>query len=101
MASLFERNGIWWIQYYERGRRVRRSLNTTSKAKARREKIALEAKLIEPKRYAKSERNATVEEFWPEYLSWAREHLAASTVELQSATGDISPITAGRSAWAM
>ena len=42
MASLFLRDDTWWVQYYDRGKRRRESLNTTSKARAKREKVALE-----------------------------------------------------------
>ena len=82
MASLFLRDDTWWVQYYDRGKRVRKSLNTENKSLAKREKTALEAKLLEPTRLVKGERNARIDEFWPEHLVWAHAHLAPATREL-------------------
>ncbi len=79
MASLFLRDDTWWVQYYDRGKRRRVSLNTTSKARAKREKVALEAKLLEPKRLVKDEQNALIGDFWPEYQFWASQHLEPAT----------------------
>lgn len=65
-----------------RGKRVRKLLNTIIKVQAQRERTALEAKLLEPTRLVKEEKNARIDEFWPEYLTWAHEHLAPTTVDL-------------------
>ena len=79
MASLFLRDDTWWVQYYDRGRPRRESLNTKSKARAKREKVALEAKLLEPGRLVKDEQNALIADFWREYLFWASQHLEPAT----------------------
>lgn len=45
MASIFQRGQIWWIQYYENGKQIHRSLKTKDKAVARFKKNEIENKI--------------------------------------------------------
>ena len=84
MASIYKRGNTWWIAYYVEGKTapVRRSLKTTNKRIAEREKQAVEADLVANFRRAPQELNPTFDEFWPRYLQWANAgHLRPRTVE--------------------
>ena len=48
MASIYKRGGTWWVAYYNNGKLRRRSLKTTNKRIAERQKQALEAELVSP-----------------------------------------------------
>ena len=85
MARIYRRGNIWWIQYYRGGKTVRRSLKTTKKDVARREKQAVEEKLAEPHHHAKQPKNPLVDLFWTQYLKqFADTHLAKSTRDIHT-----------------
>ena len=84
MASIYKRGKSWWIAYYIAGKSapVRRSLKTTNRRIAEREKQALEAHLVESFRRVPEEKNPKFDEFWPHYLSWAESgHLRPRTLD--------------------
>lgn len=84
MASIYKRGKTWWIAYYVAGRGspVRRSLKTTNKRIAEREKQAIEGRLLGSFGRAPVEKNATLDGFWPKYLAWAQGgHLRPRTIE--------------------
>ena len=81
MASLFKRGKTWWVSYYALGKHVRRSLKTTNKKAADREKMAIEAKLLDPYMEAPRRTNPKVADFWKVYLRWAKEHKRPSAIE--------------------
>ena len=84
MASIYRRGKTWSIAHYVVGRTepVRRSLKTTSKRIAEREKQALDAEFLHGYRRVPEEKNPTLDEFWREHLSWAESgHLRPRTVE--------------------
>jgi site-specific recombinase XerD len=84
MATIFKRGTTWWISYYDGGKRVRKSLNTESKRVAERERMAIEGKLVEPKRHVKREKNSEVAVFWEAYLERERDHLRPNTITIQT-----------------
>lgn len=84
MASIYKRGKSWWIAYYIAGRAdpVRRSLKTTNRRVAEREKQAVEARLIENFRRVPEDRNPKFDDFWPQYVAWAQSgHLRPRTLE--------------------
>lgn len=81
MAHLYKRGDTWWIKYYLHGEPVYRSLKTDNKRKAQRELQAIEAKLLEPHRMVKDEKNPPCDWFWVQYLEWAEGHIGQRTVE--------------------
>ena len=82
MASIFKRGKTWWVAYYANGKLVRRSLKTTNKRIAEREKQALEANLLDPHRMVPEEKNPLVEVFWDEYLrNYANGHKRPRAIE--------------------
>lgn len=68
MASIFKRRDTWWIAHYEGGKLCRRSLKTSNKRVAERERQALEAELTQSGRLAREDKNPPVDEFWQDYL---------------------------------
>ena len=84
MASIFKRGNTWWIAYYIAGKRepIRKSLKTTSKRIAEREKQAVENELLQGYRRVPEDKNPTLDEYWPKYLAWAESgHLRPRTIE--------------------
>jgi site-specific recombinase XerD len=84
MASIYKRGKTWWIAYYveEKADPIRRSLKTTNKKIALRERQAIEADLVENHRRAPQEKNPPFEIFWPNYIEWAESgHLRPRTIE--------------------
>jgi integrase len=79
MASIYRRGEIWWVAYYVGDELRRKSLKTSNKRIAEREKQALEAKLLEPHFEAVSPKNPRVEEFWAAYAEWAKDHKRQSS----------------------
>ena len=84
MASIFKRNDVWWVSYYHNGKQVRKSLKTSNKRIAEREKQALESKLLEPHSMVPKEKNPSVEHFWAMYLEHAQTQFRPTTIEIQS-----------------
>lgn len=82
MASVFKRGDTWWVAYYVHGKLTRRSLKTTNKRVAEREKQALEAQLISPHRLVQKEQNPSVDVFWSKYVNeYAKEHKRPRAIE--------------------
>jgi integrase/recombinase XerD len=80
MASIYRRAGTWWVSYYAGGKHLRRSLKTSSKRLAEREKQAIEAKLLDPYHQAPTVKNPRVDQFWEDYLQWAKDHKRPAAV---------------------
>ncbi len=100
MAHIYKRGDTWWVSYFEGDRRVRKSLKTNSKRVAERERIAIEAKSLEPHRHVKTEKNAETDTFWAQYLEWAKDHLRPNTITIQThfwkqLTGYLNPARLG------
>ena len=90
MACLWQKqSGIWCITYRENGKQRVRSLRTKSKREALKLQREIESLLTEdrPVEVAVKEkpktrpRNPTMDEFWEDFLPWAKAHRAANTVE--------------------
>ena len=67
MASMYKRNGVWYVKYFENGKRVRRSLKTRSIARARAKVVEIEASL-EAGRPVDHKRDSAVGEFTKAFL---------------------------------
>lgn len=80
MANLIKRDGVFYIEFYAKGRRIRRSLKTSSKGVATKRKVAIEQQ-IAANQFGISRHNPSVESFTKEYLEWAARHKAANTVK--------------------
>ncbi len=83
MASIFKRNGVYYIKFYENGKRVRRSLGTSKRNQALQLKEQVERELANGK-YQTERKDTPVEVFWPEYLQWAEAHKQRSSFETES-----------------
>lgn len=87
MARLYRRpnksGGKYYIDYFEDGNRVRRSLNTTvlKIAKQRRADI-LRGKL--DLKWGRDTKDIPAAEFWTKYTDWARDHKSPRTVERET-----------------
>ncbi len=83
MANIYKRGETWWVQFRQGGQLVRRSLKTTRRAVAVREKQAIEGRLAESGRVVKADKNPTVETIWRKYLNeYAEPHLRPKTIEI-------------------
>lgn len=81
MAEIYTRGNIWWITYSVHGRRVRKSLKTTKKQVAKREKQAIEAELLSPHRRTDVPKNPSVDVFWEKYFEWAKDHKRPRSID--------------------
>ena len=77
MATLFQRGGVWWVTYYQDGRRARESLKTTNKSIAERKRAKLEA---EARQEAVAEVVAAAFVMFVQLAERGREKLAYPTV---------------------
>jgi len=84
MTSIYKRGDIWWLKYHQNGRVVRKSLKTTNKRIAQREKQACEAELLTPHRHTKEEKNPPIDVFWEDYLRWARDHKRPQSIQRET-----------------
>ena len=82
MASLYKRDNVYYIKFYERGRRVRRSLKTNKKSEALRIKEQIERKLATG-RFQLDQVDTPVEIFWDGYLEWAKDHKRPKTIKTE------------------
>ena len=82
MASIYKRNNVYCIKFYQNGRRVRKSLGTKKKTEALKIKEQIERELAAGK-YSLEEVDTDVETFWSEYWAWARDHKRPRTLELE------------------
>ena len=89
MASIYKRDKTWWVKYSRNGRTVRRSLKTTNKRLAEREKQALEAELLRPHRKAPEDKDATIADVRARWDSWAGANLTRKAHETQRGRMDI------------
>jgi len=80
MASLYERDGKWYARWTEGGRRKRRSLNTTSVARARVKLREIE-EALDAGRPVGYRRDIEVEQFTGQFLEYMRAHKRAHTVK--------------------
>ncbi len=83
MSTLYKRGKTWWIKYSIDGKARYKSLRTHSKAVAKREQQAINAKLLEPHRYFRSGNDISIDAFWPKYLDWARRHKRPRSIETE------------------
>ena len=83
MASVYKRNDLYYIKFYENGKRVRRSLGTSSKRQAYKLKEQIERQLAEGK-FDVNRVDTDVAVFWEEYLCWARMHKRPRTIEIET-----------------
>ena len=91
MASIHKKtnNGTWYISYRQEGILKHRSLNTKNSAEARRLKKEIELKIVADPQVEvflserpKSEmKNPALDEFWSEFLNWARKHRSQNTID--------------------
>ena len=79
MASLYKRDNTYYIKFYERGRRVRRSLQTDKKSEALKLKEQVERDLAAG-RFQLDAVDTPVEVFWPCYEQWAKDHKRPNTI---------------------
>jgi len=83
MASVYKRNDTYYIKFYENGKRVRRSLGTSSRNKALKLKEQIERELAAGK-FRTEAIDMDVAIFWQKYIEWARLHKQPKTVRLDS-----------------
>lgn len=71
--------GTWYIYYFKDGKRVRRSLETTSlkEAKDRRDKILRGEVVL---KWGHADKDVAPDEFWKAYEAWAKLHKAKSSI---------------------
>ncbi len=91
MASIHRKakGGTWYITYRQDGKQRHRSLGTTNTRNARRLKREIEfmldekgaVELVVSDRSKDESKNPTLAEFWEEFLPWAHDHRAPSTVD--------------------
>lgn len=65
MSTLYRRGKTWWVKYSIYGKPHFKSLRTQSKAIAKREQQALDAKLLEPYRHFRPSNDISIETLWP------------------------------------
>ncbi len=84
MATIFKRRGIYYVGYYENGRRKKRSLGTSRLALAKSQLRALEQELIE-RRLKPPEQDADypADLFWSEYCEWSSNNKRPRTLEIE------------------
>ena len=82
MASIYKRNNVYCIKFYQNGRRVRKSLGTKKKTEALKIKEQIERELAAGK-YSLEEVDTDVETFWNEYWAWAQDHKRPKTLEVE------------------
>ena len=82
MASIFKRAGNYYVKFYHRGRRVRKSLGTSKKAEALKIKEQIERELAAGK-YSFEEIDTDIDVFWDEYFKWAQDHKRPKTLEVE------------------
>ncbi len=79
MASLYRRDGVYYVKFYDNGKRVRRSLATSSRVQALKLKEHIERDLANGK-FIVERKDSSIEMFWEEYLSWAENHKRPATI---------------------
>lgn len=82
MASIYCRDNVYYVKFYEHGHRIRRSLNTSNRREALKFKEQIERELAAGT-YNVNQTDTIVDVFWEEYLNWASLHKRKSTVELE------------------
>lgn len=82
MASLYRRNGTYYVKFYEDGKRIRRSLGTSNRSQALKYKEQIERELANSK-FIVAEKDSPVDAFWKEYLRWAKNHKRPATLEAE------------------
>jgi hypothetical protein len=82
MASIYKRNNVYCIKFYQNGRRVRKSLGTKKRTEALKIKEQIERELAAGK-YSLEEVDTDVETFWNEYWAWAQDHKRPKTLEVE------------------
>ena len=88
MASIYRRDKTWWIRYSSRGKDIRRSLKTTNRNVALRERPAIEAEQLRAHRRAPEEKNPLVDAFWGKYVEWATSPPRPGPSNAESTSGD-------------
>lgn len=82
MASIYRRGETWYIRYFLGGRRIYRSLRTTSRREAEQAKRQVEARLTLTTPGARIASGAVVlTELWRRWQAWAETRIAPATVE--------------------
>ena len=91
MATIHQKakNGTWYISYRQNGKLKHRSLGTKNAREARRLQKEIEHKLesnllVEPfvsERPKVEQKNPEMEEFWKDFLTWAKEHRSSNAVD--------------------
>lgn len=82
MVSIYKRDNTYYIKFYHKGRRFRRSLGTGKKSEALRAKEEIERELASGK-YAIEKVDTDADIFWEEYFKWAQDHKRSKTVETE------------------
>jgi integrase len=83
VASIYKRDTTWYIKFYQKGRRIRRSLKTGKKTEALKLKEQIERELSAG-RYQVDEVDTPIDEFWSSYLAWAKSRKRRKTIENES-----------------
>lgn len=82
MASIYKRDNVYYVKFYHKGKRVRRSLGTSKKSEALKIKEQIERDLATGK-FVLEEVDTDVDVFWEEYLRWAQDHKRPATLEVE------------------
>lgn len=82
MASIYKRNNTYYIKFYEKSRRIRKSLGTSKRSEALRIKEQIERELAAGK-FPLTEEDTDVDIFWKKYIEWARDHKRPRTIEIE------------------
>jgi len=80
MATLYKRGKIWWIDYYQDGKRIRKSLKTRNRTYAKYLCAQIEKELIEGVSVIPNTQ-APLKEVLGEYLKWAKISKAPKTYD--------------------
>ncbi|HIJ74115.1 MAG TPA: site-specific integrase [Candidatus Hydrogenedentes bacterium] len=82
MAGLYKRNGVYYISYYEAGKRHMKSLGTRNRKDATKFKEAIERRLAQ-KKWLPETIDTPCKVFWDKYLEWAEAHKRPRTIETE------------------
>ena len=78
MATIFKKRGTWFLDYYLNGKRIRKSLKTSSKKIAQLALHDLEVKLVKND-LGLTQKNIKVEDYLEEFLAWKKPRIAETT----------------------
>ena len=82
MTRLYKRNGVYYLDFVQNGRRKRKSLGTSDLRSARRIRKEIESQLDGPRLEEAFPSDITLGDYIAEYLDWAKHNKAATTLTI-------------------